>query len=314
MARPKKTTEGATYETQATDLARMDTGLYSFNWAIGGGLPYRSIIEISGWEWSGKTTLSLYLSALANPKGLIGIADIEPMQDLSYLKRIHALTGFTGHVRFAKFANRDGEPVDSAARLSEVADMLYEPTFAGFIVDSVGAIYPLSEEEGEVGEARVGERARIMGPFMRKAASRLNTIKKNGLGIITNHVHSVIGGRGTETSGGKAVHYLSTTRVRLSSDRSEDGLWIVNGKMVKRRFWGATPPPDVFQVAIVPGEGVHPGLTAVLDSLMYKIATKDRTITLNGKNYGFLSKLVEARDDEDRFEPFRVALERYAKE
>lgn len=303
----KRTTQEAKYERDTEDFARLDTGLWSFDRAIGGGLPLRTITEISGWEWSGKTTLSLYLSALVNEKGLIGYVDAEPLQDLEYVKRVHRAVGFHGTMRWAKQIEKNKRLTDDK-RLEEIAKMLYEPDIAAIVLDSVGAIYPMSEEQGDIGEGRVGERGRIMADFLRKVQWRLNNIKPAAICLLTNHVHQIIGGRGTITSGGKAVHYYSATRLRLTTDRSEEGMWIVEGKVAKRRHWGIESPPDSFQIVIVPGEGVHPGLTAVMDAINLGVAKRERTVSIGAKSFGYLKRIVEQRADDDLFKPFKQAL------
>lgn len=300
----------ATYEGGSQELDRLDTGLYSLNWALGGGLPLRTITEISGWEWSGKTTLSLYLTSLVRQDGLIGVADLEPLQGLEYVKTIHQATGFHGKMKFVDSATKDKKPVPSEKRMDDLADLIYDPACQALLLDSVGAIYSVGEEEGKTSDAHVGERARLLARHLRKIQARLNTVSQPVIYVFTNHVHEVIGGRGTVTSGGKAVMYYSASRFRLTTDRSEEGLWIVNGKMIKRRYWGKDPS-DTFQVAIVPGEGVHIGLSAVLDCLAYGIAKKDRTITLGSKSFGFLSKLIQSKNDTDLFKPFKEALAKW---
>ena len=99
--------------------------------------------------------------------------------------------------------------------------------------------------------------------------------------VITNHIHEIIGGRGTITSGGKAVAYLSQTRMRVGAEKKDDR-WVITGRMSKLRFRGSSDA-DEFKVVVVPGEGVHRGLSAVADAIHYGLANEDRVITLAGE-------------------------------
>ena len=301
---PKTDATTIRIENEHPDIERVPTGLYSLDRALGGGLPLRTILEISGYEYSGKSTLAYYLCGCVNKAGMIGIADFEGL-DTDYIVRAVGASGFHGTVRLVPLVNKKNKPAASEEMLDIAADYLNDGASA-LLVDSIGAIYPVSEEEGNVGEGRVGRRAQIVAPFLRKCVFRLRWSETPAVVCITNHVHEIIGGRGTITAGGKAVAYLSQTRLRVGAEKKENR-WLINGRIAKLRFRGASDT-EQFQAVVVPGEGVHIGLSAVADCIALGRASEERTVSLNGKSYGYMSKIVENRNDPELFEPFHKAL------
>lgn len=315
MPRAKKASDvkGITLENAHPNIERIPTKLFSFDHATGGGLPLRSVLEISGYEYSTKSTLGYHVVGRAGESipGLrpatVTIADFEGL-DPQYIMQAMKASGFSGNLRLVPLVNAKGKPQMSEVMLDWAAkDLMHEDTYA-VMIDSVGAIYTLSEEGGNVGEGRVGRRASIMADFLRKCIFRMRWKETPSIVVLTNHIHEVIGGRGTITSGGKAVAYLSATRVRLSADKKDDH-WTVSGKVGKLRYRGDKPTASVFQYIVVPGEGIHLGLSAMQDCILFGLAKEERTIQMNGKSFGFRSKLVKNRDDADLFAPFHSALQ-----
>ena len=134
----------------------------------------------------------------------------------------------------------------------------------------------------------------------------MNNKAGDSVTVLLNHVHSMIGSRGVVTAGGKSMEDKPVTRLRLWSARKE-GWWEQNITSIKLRYWDAEPIKTC-QVILIPGEGVHVGLTAVNDACLFGVAKRDKVITLGGKSYGFWSKLVDKRADLDMFVPFQKAL------
>jgi RecA/RadA recombinase len=286
------------------DIERRETGLFSLDRALGGGLPLRSFLEISGWEGSGKSTLAYYLLGVAGWNGAIGIHDNEGF-DPSYAGRAAAQSDWYGTLKIVPVANKKGEPMSEEESLDALADYLYDDNVTGILLDSIGGLSPVGEEEGSTADANMGKRAQITGRFLRRCVHRLRGTVRPKVLIATNHIHQNIGGQGTSTSGGKAVHYLAATRIRLNADKDE-GWWLVHGKITKRRYHG-TNPIESFQFVLVPGEGVHPGLTAVQDCITFGLAEFDRVVKLDGNSYGYWKNIVEERNSLD-FAPFHTAL------
>lgn len=306
-ATKKPAQSGITVENAHPDISRISTKSFSLDHAIGGGLPLRTVVEISGYEYSAKSTVAYHLCGVVREAGTVCIADFENL-DAEYVARAMQASGFHGTLRLVPLTNDKHKPLMSEDMLNLLSDYISEEEVQAALVDSVGAIYTISEEEGNVGEGRVGRRAQITADFLRKCVFRLRWKENPSIVILTNHVHEIIGGRGTITAGGKAVAYLSSTRMRLQADKKDDR-WIINGKIGKIRFRGNKPVSDVFQLVVVPGEGVHLGLSAVQDCITYGLAKEERTVSLDGKSYGYMSKIVAQRDDPELFAPFHAALE-----
>lgn len=298
---------GFVVEGVDADIQRVSTGLYSLDMALGGGLPLRSFMEISGYEGSGKSSLSYYLlGAVSSPKSGIAIGDNEGL-DPNYAARSAGRAGWSGTLKVVPYVNRKFEPTSEEEMLDILANYIVDPSVRSLLLDSIGGISPTGEEEGSVADANMGKRAQITGRFLRKAVHRLRHTPEPKVLIATNHIHQIIGGQGTMTSGGKAVHYLASTRIRLQADK-DDGFWVVKGKIVKRRYHGFKPIEN-FQVVLIPGEGIHKGLSAVQDCLMFGLAVLDRTIRLGGVSYGYFKNMVENRNDSSLFVHFVKTLE-----
>lgn len=300
-------------ENADVEIARSITGLASLDLSLGGGFPLRSVLEISGYEGSGKSTLAYYLLGCPKVKGTIGIGDNEGC-DPSYIAQAASRAGWRGRLRVVPYVDDKNKPMAEEKMLDTLADYLLEDSVQATLLDSVGGLMPVSEEEGSAADARVGMRARMMGPFLRKCVHRLRQTEEPKAMFLTNHLHQIIGGQGSITSGGKAVHYLSATRMRLTSDKNdEDNWWQIKGKIVKRRYTGDRPS-QTFQCILVPGEGIDPGLTAVQDAIFFGLADKEGTIKLDGKSYGYFKKMVQTRGDLDQFVPFQEANRKFLDE
>lgn len=290
-------------------MARLDTRLHSLNVSIGGGLPKRTVTEIAGHNFTGKTTFGLYLNGLlAAPSGKIFICDIEPMQGTHYMDKVFKPTGFGGDLYFVPGVDKDGKPMPSEKQVNGLADAFYLGMNGG-LLDSVSSLYPGVEEDTEVGERNMGLRAIIMSMFMRKAIQRLRSVPQECGVVLINHLRQQIGSQYLDTPGGKAIQDYSATRLRVASQR-EDNYWIMKGKVVKRRFWGdETKVPDTFEIIIVPGGGISIGLSAVQDCVTAGLAEKENgRVKLAGKTFGLFSRMVERQDDLDLFAPFFAAL------
>lgn len=155
----------------------------------------------------------------------------------------------------------------------------------------------------------MGRRAQLMAKFSRKAENIVrNTKRQNCLILMTNHVQSMIMGFGVTTPGGDAKNFLSSVRIHVTKrdDVTEAGYQLI-GKVAKNRYGYNGRQFSVYNLA---GWGFHPGLTAVYDCINLKLATKERTIKMGGKTYGFASQLPQHIDDDEFFQPFFDTLRR----
>lgn len=305
-----RTVGGVKFSSTMRDIARTPTKLWSFNQAIGGGIPHRTIMEISGYEYVGKSTLAEHLGGFiagAQDVALLAFEATDPLYLASNLTR----AGFSGTVWSPSEVDGKGKIADHEGMMDEWLDKLEEDErIRAGIWDSVSAFSPVGETEGSVREAHMGLKARIDGNFMRRCEGILLRRRKTPANVfIVNHLHPNLGVPGANTSGGKAIHNHSATRVRLTLQEGyDDGTMLVEGKVVKLRFRGDALYRATFKVVL--NHGVHIGLTAVQDALDQGVATKSNgIIAMKGKSFGRHSLMMEKHwNDPKLFEPFMEAL------
>lgn len=326
MGRPKKNKSTETpakkpsapniiVEGMSNAVERVKTHLYSFDAALGGGIPVRTATELFGFTHVGKSTLAYYLlfSASRQLGDYTGILDTEGC-DQDFITRNADRVGYKGTVWFVEMAGRKGEPLDDGDRMDLLRDRFRERKgFAGILLDSVGNVTLPSNLEGSVKDAKMGQRAKVMNDFMRALIFDLRYHPTPAVYFQTNHSHPILNGQGTTTTGGVGSAFGCAQRIRLSANkREDDGTIVTEGLVEKLRF----RPDGVghrmpFQVVMLPSYGIHAGLTAVNDCVQLGLAKLDRTITLGGKSYGYMSKMRESYEDPDLFKPFLAALEKH---
>ena len=308
-----------TFEGQVDDTSKISTGLFSFDLALGGGLPTNRITEVYGWYGSAKSTLVLYLSGkiLAGVKGgRILELETENGFDPSYARMAISPSGFSGKVYFTPYysvvkGKKEAIPDDLRADTTLGEFAKYEPSVA--VLDSVGGIIPVKEVEGDVSDALMGLRARLMAKFMRKSSYLMRVKPEPSHAFVVNHMHAIIGGRGVTTIGGDTIKFLASTRVRLSTDEKEDGSMIVRGHLDKVRYRLGSFGLD-WQCYFLAGYGIHVGLSAVVDCLGFQLAKKDNgVVSVGSKSFGRFSKMLEKYDDDDLFKTFHDVLKREIK-
>lgn len=252
-------------------VLRIETGLYSFDRAFINakgdiGLPVTSI-ELYGPTHCGKTTIATSLSGIIASvlKKDIVLADMEGI-DPELLINILGNQKYSGKVYDAR-KETDEETLDFFIELLKREDI------GCGIFDSVAAISPIAELEGEHGEANMGKRAKLMAQHSRKLVHILRGRHK--LVFYINHELTNISGMAYRyTPGGDELKYL--TRIRISVKRKEefpDGSYTIQGT-VKKNGYGLKD--RVFYIFILSGIGVHKGMSAIYDCIQAKILTKNR--------------------------------------
>lgn len=186
----------------------ISTGSISLDVALGGrGLPKGRIIEVFGPESSGKTTLTLHVAAEAQKLGgTVAFIDAEHALDLSYAKKLGV--------------NVDelllSQP-DTGEQALEIADVLIRSNAVDLIVvDSVAALVPRAELEGEMGDSHMGLHARLMSQALRKLTSTIS--KSNTCVIFINQIRHKIGvmfGSPETTTGGNALKFYASVRLDI---------------------------------------------------------------------------------------------------
>lgn len=272
-------------------VAVIPTGALSLDLALGiGGVPRGRIVEVYGPESSGKTSLALHIVAEAQRNG--GIA--------AFIDAEHALDPIYARAIGVDIDELLISQPDTGEQALEIADMLIRSGALDVVViDSVAALVPRAEIEGEMGDTHVGLQARLMSQALRKLAGSIN--RSQTTAVFINQIREKIGvmfGSPETTPGGRALKFYSSVRIDVRRIQTiKEGQESVGNRVVAKVVKNKVAPP--FRKAefdIMFGEGIS------REGSLLDVATEQDVVRKSGAWYTFDGdQLGQGRENAKRF-------------
>jgi recombination protein RecA len=272
-------------------MEAISTGAISIDYALGiGGLPRGRVVEIFGPESSGKTTLALQVIAEAQKSGgMAAFVDAEHALDAQYAQKLGV-----------ELDNLLVSQPDNGEQALEIVEVLVRSNSVDVVVvDSVAALVPKAEIEGEMGEAQMGLQARLMSQALRKLTGVVSKSKTTL--IFINQLREKIGvmfGNPETTTGGRALKFYASVRIDIRRIASiKDGDQVIGGrtrvKVVKNKV---APPFREAEFDVMYGEGIS------REGDLLDLAVEKRIVEKSGAWFAFSGeRLGQGRENAKQF-------------
>ncbi len=272
-------------------MESISTGSISIDYALGiGGLPRGRVVEIFGPESSGKTTLALQVIAEAQKTGgMAAFVDAEHALDAAYAQKLGV-----------ELENLLVSQPDNGEQALEIVEVLVRSNSVDVVVvDSVAALVPKAEIEGEMGEAQMGLQARLMSQALRKLTGAVSKSKTTL--IFINQLREKIGvmfGNPETTTGGRALKFYASVRIDIRRIASiKDGDQVIGGrtrvKIVKNKV---APPFREAEFDVMYGEGIS------REGDLLDLAVEKRIVEKSGAWFAFGGeRLGQGRENSKQF-------------
>ena len=267
-------------EANRANVQMIPSGSLSLDIALGGGVPKGRIIEIYGPESSGKTTLTYHVIAEAQKNGgMAAFIDAEHALDPEYAKNIG--------VDIEKLLISQPDTGEQALEIAET--LVRSNALDVLVIDSVAALVPRAEIEGEMGDAHVGLQARLMSQALRKLTGAIS--KSQTTVIFINQIRMKIGvmfGNPETTAGGQALKFYSSVRMDIRrTEQIKDGENVIGNhtrvKIVKNKV---APPFKIAEFDIMYNEGIS------REGDVLDLAVKDGLVSKSGAWYEYKGQKI----------------------